>query len=299
MAIEGFDWALVQSFVAVFDAGSITKAARRSGARQPTLSRHLAELEEQLGAPLFERTGRGVTPTGLAIAAREAARQMELGASALSRAVIEQRDTLAGTVRVTTSQVAATYLLPPILAALHEASPRIQIELVASNDVKDLLSREADIAVRMVRPSQSAIVARKLADIPVGACAHERYLASRGTPRTWDDLAGHTLIGYDRDDTILRGFARVGIKLARERFAFRTDDQIAYGRLVAAGAGVGFVALYNTAHWPGVRQILPSIAVAPLPCWLAVRREVRASRVVRRVYDHLADAIPKALSAHT
>ena len=63
-----------------------------------------------------------------------------------------------------------------------------------------------------------------------------------------------------------------------------------------AGAGIGFVAAYNIAHWPGVQPLLPMLKIPPLPCWLAVHREIRGSRVVRRVYDFLAEAIPRALA---
>ena len=291
-----FDWALVKSFVAVLDAGSLMGAARQLGAQQPTLSRHVAELEAQLGAPLFERTGRGVVPTALALQIANAARQMESGADALAQAVARGREATTGTVRISTSDVAAVWLLPEVLAGLREAEPGIQVELVASNALTNLLRREADIAVRMVRPAQASLVAKKLADLPIVAAAHERYLARAGTPRRPDDLQQHTLIGYDRDDLLLRGFAAMGFPVAREQFALRTDDQVAYGRLVAAGAGIGFVTAYNLHHWPGVQPVLPMLKIPALPCWLAVHREIRGSRVVRRVYDYLADAIPAVLS---
>lgn len=291
-----FDWTLVRSFLAVLDAGSLMGAARRLGAQQPTLSRHVAELEAQLGAPLFERTGRGVTPTTLALAIADSARQMASGADALSRALAGRRAATGGTVRLSTSQVAAAYLLPPILAALQVWAPEIQVELVVSNQLTNLLRREADIAVRMVRPTQGSLVARKLGEIPICAAAHETYLARAGTPLQPLDLLHHRLIGYDSDDTIERGFAALGLPLPRAAFALRTDDQVAYGRLVAAGAGVGFVARYNLPHWSGVRPLLPMLQIPPLPCWLAVHREIRGNRVVKRVYDFLADAVPAALA---
>jgi DNA-binding transcriptional LysR family regulator len=271
-------------------------AARRLNAQQPTLSRHVAELEAQLGTPLFERTGRGVTPTAAALAIADAARQMEAGAMTLSRSLTTARDAETGTVRITTSEVAATWLLPPLLAQLQAQEPGIAVELVASNQLTNLLRREADIAVRMVRPAQASLVARKLGEIPIIAAAHRDYLARFGTPKRPEDLAGHRLIGFDRDDGILKGFAQMGMPLTREHFALRTDAQIAYGQLVAAGAGIGFVAQYNLRHWPGVLALLPQLAPPPLPCWLAVHREIRASRLVRRVYDFLAEAIPPALA---
>lgn len=295
--LEHFDWALVRSFLAVLDAGSLLGAARRLGAQQPTLGRHVAQLEAQLGAPLFERTGRGVTPTALAQAIAPAARQMAQGADALAQALAGRRALAGGTVRITTSQVAAVWLLPPLLAPLLAEEPGLQIELVASNALSNLLRREADIAVRMVRPVQQSLVARKMGDIPLVAAAHRSYLARAGTPRVPADLLQHRLIGYDQDDTIVRGFARLGTPLSREHFALRTDDQVTYGQLLAQGAGIGFVAAYNLAQWPGVVPLLPQLKIPPLPCWLAVHREIRGNPLVRRVFDHLAATVPAALAA--
>jgi DNA-binding transcriptional LysR family regulator len=289
---ETFDWTLVRSFLAVLDAGSLTRAARVLKAHQPTLSRHVAELEAQLGVPLFERTGRGVTPTAAALSIADAARQMHDGADQLGRVLARQREATAGSVRITTSEVAACWLLPPVLAALQAEEPGIQVELVASNALNNLLRREADIAVRMVQPQQGSLIARKLGQIPICAAAHDSYLARAGTPRAPGDLLAHRLIGYDGDDLLVRGFAALGYPITRSQFALRTDDQVAYGRLVAAGAGIGFVAAYNLAHWPGVRPLLPMLKIPPLPCWLAVHREIRSNPVVRRVYDFLAQALP-------
>ena len=297
MERDPFDWSLVRSFLAVLDAGSVMGGARRLGMQQPTVSRHLAELEVQLNAPLFERTGRGVVPTALALGIAEAARQMQDGAEALGQAVSRGREATSGTVRLTTSHVAASYLLPPLLAELAIAEPGIHVELVVSNQITNLLRREADIAVRMARPDQASLVARKLAELPIVAAAHQQYLDRAGTPRRPSDLAAHRLIGYDRDETIVKGFAAMGLPIRREQFALRTDDQLAYGRLVAAGAGIGFVAAYNLRHWPGVAPVLPMLQIPPLPCWLAVHREIRSSRIVRRVFDFLVEAIPRALGS--
>ena len=146
-----------------------------------------------------------------------------------------------------------------------------------------------------MRPEQTSLVARKLGSVGIGAYAHERYLQRAGIPREPAELVQHTLIGYARDELIERGFAALGLPLRRESFSLRTDDQVAYGRLVAEGAGIGFVAHYNAPYWPGVRRVLPQLAIPPLPCWLAVHREIRSSKVVRRVYDFLSEAVPRVL----
>ena len=296
MTTESFDWALVKSFIAVLDTGSLMGAARKLSAQQPTLSRHIAELESQLGAPLFERTGRGVIPTAAALAIADAAREMDAGAMALSRVLARQRETTTGVVRVSVSQIVASYLLPQLLATFQEMEPGIQIELVVSNQLSNLLRREADIAVRMVRPTQGSLIAKKIGDVPIVACAHKRYLKRSGTPQEPLQLLQHQLIGYDRDEMIIKGFAQAGLPIERNLFHIRTDDQVAYGRLVEAGCGIGFLAQYSLRHFAGVIPILPTLNIMPLPCWLVVHREIRSSLIVRRVYDFLADALPHELA---
>ncbi len=294
-----FDWALVRSFLAVYNAGSLTGAARATGVQQPTLSRHVAELEAQLGVALFGRTGRGLAPTAMARAIADAAQQMEQAARSLAHTVVGQRTDIRGTVRVACSSMAAAYLMPPLLAAFVNTEPDIQIELVVSNELSNVLRRETDIALRMVRPEQNSVIAKKLAEIAIGAVAHEGYLKRYGVPRSPPDLLRHRLLGFDQDETIDRGMARMGVPLQREAFAFRTDDQVAYARLVANGAGVGFVSLYALTDMPGVVQLMPELPIPPLPCWLAVHAEIADNRAIRLVYDFLAQAVPAELARRT
>jgi DNA-binding transcriptional LysR family regulator len=291
-----FDWTLIRSFVAVLDAGSLMGAARKTGAMQPTLSRHISELEAQLGVPLFERTGRGVVPTAAALGIADAAREMEGGALALRQALETQRNQKDGTVRLSASQVVASAVMPRVLAEFSEAEPGIQIELVASDVVTNLLRREADIAVRMIRPEQTSLIAKKLIDVPLVACAHRAYLDRAGTPRRTADLLNHRLIGNDRSNAIIRGFAAMGYTVNKDHFAFRSDDHVVTGQLIAAGCGIGFAARYHMQQWPGVVPILPMLKLPTLPCWLAVHREIRSNRVVRRTYDFLAARLPELLS---
>jgi len=290
-----FDWRLVRSFLAVFDRGSLLGAARALGASQPTLGRQIAQLESQLGVVLFERTGRGLVPTAMAQRLATSARAMEAGAHALTRSVSGADAVETGTVRLSASQPVAVHLLPPLLLRMRQALPAVQVELVASNDVSNLLRREADIAVRMVPPDQASLVIRRVGKITLGAYAHRDYLRRRGSPRQPLDLAGHDLVGMDRDDGIVRGFAGFGVPLAREQFAFRSDDLNVYWQAVRAGLGVGFVADYVARTDPEVQPVLPMLKIPPLPVWLAVHREIRTNKRIRAVYDFLAHGIAAAL----
>ncbi|MDD5325237.1 MAG: LysR family transcriptional regulator [Polaromonas sp.] len=292
---NNFDWRLVRSFLAALEQGSLLGAARVLKASQPTVGRHVAELEAQLGVVLFERTGRGLMPTPMALRLAASARAMESGADQLARSVSGAEAGISGTVRITASQPVACYLLPPILAQMRQALPEVQVELVASNAVSNLLRREADIALRMVQPDQTSLVAKRIGKVTISAYAHRDYLRRRGMPRQMADLPGHELVGSDRDETMLRGFASFGFPVAREAFAFRSDDLIACWEAVRAGLGVGFLADYLARSDSQLVPLLPMIKIAPLPIWLTVHREIRTSRRIRAVYDFLSQAVPKVL----
>ena len=291
-----FDWRLVRSFLAALDHGSLLGAARTLHTSQPTLGRHIAELESQLGVVLFERTGRGLVPTATALKLADAARGMEAGAEQLACTLSGARAQDTGTVRVTASTPVAVNILPPILSQMRQALPGIQVELVANNTVSNLLRREADIAVRMVRPEQGTLIAKKIGDVAMGAFAHRAYLARRSPIRQPMDLLDHDLIGGDTDTAILNGFKAIGYPAGKDLFAFRTDDLIVQWEAVRAGLGVGFVASYMARSDVGVMQVLPdALRIPPLPMWLAVHREIRTNRLIRAVYDFLASALPSAI----
>ena len=293
-----FDWRLVRSFLAVLDLGSLLAAARSLGVSQPTLGRHITELESQLASVLFERTGRGLLPTRTALQLAQAARQMQDGALQLSRTLADTKSQASGTVRITASVPVAVQLLPPILLNLRLALPDIQIELVSSNQVSNLLRREADIAIRMVRPDQTSLVARKLGEAAVGAYAHRDYLARRGVPALPAELLQHELVGSDTDPAIRQGFEAMGFPVPREAFALRSDDLLVQWQAVRAGLGIGFLADYQARLDPAVQPVLAGqLQIPPLPMWLAVHREIRTSRHIRAVFDFLATALPAALAA--
>ncbi|MFY8042574.1 MAG: LysR family transcriptional regulator [Rhodoferax sp.] len=293
---RAFDWSLVRSFLAVLDQGSLLAAARTLNTSQPTVGRHIAELESQWSVLLFERTGRGLVPTASAMQLAESARSMEAAALQLTRTLSDNQGYAQGTVRITGSTPVATQLLPAVLARMRLALPQVQVELVASNQVSNLLRREADIAVRMVRPEQNSLIAKKLGSVGIGAYAHQGYLARRGALRTPTDMLLHDLIGGDTDATILQGFQAMGFPVTREAFAIRTDDLIVQWRAVQAGLGIGFVADYMARTDPDIIRILPGqLTIPPLPMWLAVHREIRTNQRIRAVYDFLAESLPDLL----
>lgn len=294
-ALSLFDWKLIRSFLAVLERGSLLGAAKSLDSSQPTIGRHLAELERQLGVVLFERTGRGLVPTRVALSVAEHARAMAGSAEAIGRILTGQTQQLAGTVRITASQAVATCMLPGLLAQLREQEPSIAIEVVASNAIDNLLRREADIAIRMVRPDQASLIARRIGQVEIGAYGQREYLRRRGVPRTPADLLRHDLIGLDRDDLIVRSFRAMGQPIEREAFGLRSDDHLVLWQALRAGLGIGFAARWLAERDPNVQRVLPDLPVPPLPVWLTVHREIRSSARIRAVFDFLARAIPTIL----
>jgi len=202
---------------------------------------------------------------------------------------------VSGTVRITASQPVACYLMPPVLAEMRRALPEIQVALEASNAVSNLLRREADIALRMVRPNQATLVAKKIGMVTLGAYASRDYLVRHSAPRQPMDLFDHELIGYDKVDDIVRGFRAYSQAVTHEAFALRSDDLIVHWQAVRAGLGIGFIANYLAQTDVTVQRVLPTMVLPALPMWLTVHREIRTNQRIRAVYDFLAKALPPLL----
>lgn len=292
---QHFNWDLIASFLAVMEQGSLQAAGRRLGLSQPTVGRHMADLELQLGAALFERTGKGLLPTAMAHALVDSARAMQAGAASLARTLAGVDTSAVGSVRITASTTVATYLLPPVLVHMRRSLPDIRVELVSSNAMSNLLLREADIAVRMVRPEQSSVVAKKIGQVNIGAWAHQSYIDRSGHPKELLDLLRHDLIGGDTDEAILKGIQAHAPQVDKSIFRFCTDDLVVQWQAVRTGLGIGFVADYLARSEPHMVKLVPALKVPPLPMWLAVHREVRSNHRIRAVYAYLAEYLPVML----
>lgn len=284
------DWNLLRAFVAVLEHGSLTRAAQRLGTSQPTLSRQIAALEASLGAALFERAARRLKPTPQAQALAEPAARMLAAVQAMAHTADSAASQLAGTVRLTASEVTSAHILPPLLVRLATQHPEIQVELVASNDLNNLLEREADIAVRMVRPTQGALIARHLADWPLGFYAHQSYLADR-SPVTPQNMLQQRWIGFDQSMQMIEGFRAGGFEVDRRFFHFRCDNQIVGFEAMRAGLGLGVAVAPLAQRQPGLVQLLNEVALPVLPVWLTAHRELRGSQRLRLVFDFLAEAL--------
>lgn len=290
-ALSSADWSLIQAFLAVAEEGSLSGAARALGASQPTLGRQIKTLEQQLSASLFLRQARGLelTETGAALVGPARAMRDAMGQIALTAA--GQSAQIEGTVRITASVMTSLYHLPDIIAKIRLEEPAIAIELVPADDTRNLLYREADIAVRMYRPTQLELVTQHVGDIPLTICASKGYLARRGSLNGPADLWNHDFVGYDTNPSIIDGFKELGIEVSRDFFKVRCDDHATYWNLVRAGCGIGFAQGSIAKDDPDIIAIDPGVEIPSLPIWLVAHEAMRHTPRIRRVWDLLAEGL--------
>ncbi len=289
---DPFDWNDLKAMIAVAETGSLSAAAATTGVSQPTLGRRIQALEASLGLTLFERGPQGMTLTDSGAEMLAHARKMQEAAGRLSLAATGRAETLEGTVRITAPQVMSTYHLPAILTRLLDAEPGVEVELVASDLTDNLLRREADIAIRMYRPTQADLIAKKVTEIRLGLYASQDYLAAYGAP-TLETMMQHRMVGYDRNPTITDWMRAEGVTPPPGFLRMRVDDQVVYWRMVMAGAGIGAHQRSVGDAEPGVQRVLHDLNMPTLPVWLTVHEELRTSALIRRVYDFLAEALSK------
>lgn len=285
------DWTLLRAFLAVAETGSLSAAARRLGASQPTLGRQIRTLEVELGTELFHRQPRGLALTETGAVLLAPARAMGEAAGQIALVAAGQDARLEGTVRITASHAFSVYHLPPILARIRAAEPGIGIELVPSDATTNLLYREADIALRMYRPTQLDLVTRHIADLPLALIASRDYLRRRSTPQVPEDLLDHDVIGYDTSPMIEDGFRQAGFPVTRDFFKLRTDDNIAYLEMIRAGCGIGFSQVSVARADPSLVILDLGLAIPTLPLWLTAHEAMRQTPRIRRVWDLLVDAL--------
>jgi DNA-binding transcriptional LysR family regulator len=288
MATRAPDWHFFRAFLAVVREGSLSSAARVLGTTQPTMGRQVAALEASLGVKLFTRSLDGLSPTEAGLRLIPSAEAMAAAVEAAQRLASGEVDEERGTVRVTASEVIGSEVLPSILAEIHAVHPRISVELALSNRNEDLLRGDADIAVRMARPTQGALVAKRIGRIDVGLYCHRRYLKVHTMPRRLEDLRHHVLIGYDRDQAYARLLERMGVPSTRNMFAFRSDSELAQLAALSAGFGIGASQLGIARRDKNLVPVLHSEFIFPMEVWLAMHRDLRSSRRIRLMFDQLA-----------
>ncbi len=283
-------WDLYRSFLHVLNAQSLSGAARSLGLTQPTVGRHISELETGLGLVLFTRSQTGLQPTDAALQLRVQLEEMQHAAAAIERSA-HGHNAVRGAVRISASDVVGVEILPPILAPLRTRYPELAIELVLSDAVQDLLGREVDIAVRMTQPQQDLLLAQRVGEVALGFYAHESYLAARGEPKTLTDLASHSLIGFDMETPFLRA---AGTRLGgwkREGFAYRCDSNLAQMALVRAGAGIGVYQSGLADREKNLVRVLKKEMNMRMATWVTMHSDLRHSARCKTVFDALVSGL--------
>lgn len=292
-------WELYRTFLSVLTEGSLSGAARSLGITQPTAGRHIAALEKALGLALFTRSPTGLLATEAALALRSQAEAMESTAASLERTAASQGDGVRGVVRITASDVIGVEVLPPIAGQLRREHPELEIELVLTNQVQDLLRREADIAVRMTPPKQEMLIARRVGKIELGLYATRQYLEQHGVPRNIDDVSRHTLIGFDTENAFLRAARKSLPNLHRKMFNLRTDSDLAILALIRAGAGLG-VCQVPLARGPGgepLVRVLPRQISLSLETWITMHEDLRNRPSCRVTFEALVTGLQRHVAA--
>jgi DNA-binding transcriptional LysR family regulator len=281
-------WELFRTFLEVVRDGSLSGAARKLGLTQPTVGRHIDALEAALALALFTRSPQGLTATPAALELVDHAEAMAAASAALRRTASGGAKADRGTVRITASEMIGCEVLPPMLASFRESHPGITLELALNNRNEDLLRRDADIAVRMVRPRQKSLVARRIGRSIIGFYAHREYLKKHGVPKMLTELENHSLIGFDRDDWALRSLGPLPRPVTRDNFGFRSDSDLAQFAALKAGAGIGGCQ-QNIAR--RVKELVPVLADTlhfELEVWIAMHGDMKSTGRVRLLFDHLA-----------
>lgn len=282
------NWEWYRSFLHVLETGSLSAAGRAMGLTQPTVGRHIDSLEAALGLKLFTRSFDGFTPTDAAHELKPYAAGLAATAAAMRRVASGHGTGVRGTVRLSASEVIGVEVLPPILTALRNEHPALEIELVLSNQADDLLRREADIAVRMFRPEQQALVATRVGGIELGMHAHESYLAAHGVPQSLAELPRFALIGFDQESAFIRRLQAKFKAFSRGAFAFRADSDLAQLGAIRAGLGIGVCQSGLAARDPRLVRVLHKQFSLTLDTWVAMHEDLRGSARCAATFAALA-----------
>jgi len=285
------DWDLCRSFLAILREGSLSAAGRLLGLAHPTVRRHLEALEDSLGAALFIRSPTGLMPTDIALALREPAEAMEAAFDQMLRMASGAGEAVAGTVRITASQVMGAEVLPPLLNRLRQRHPDLQFELELSDDLADLMRRDADLAVRMLRPTQGDLLAQRVGQVRLGLYAHQSWVDRHGLPASFVALVqARQLIGYDRQRGLIDALAAQGHQLARGDFGLRSDSNLAQLAAMRAGLGVAICQAPLAARDRALVRLFPSIGGA-MEIWLACHPAMSSVARVRASLDGIGKGI--------
>lgn len=284
-----FDWSQAQAFLATAETGSFSGAAIQLGLSQPTVGRHVAALESDLGLLLFDRVGKSLVLTDNGLALVEHVKAMNDAADQLSLAALGQDKTIAGPVSITASDVFCAYILPPIIERIRLAYPEVQIEIVSSNEVQDLRRREADIAIRNVEPTHPDLYAKRLRTTQGNLFGATSYLDRLGRPATIKDFSERTTFIGDTSGRVLQMLTSMGVSVTPEQFCITANSGVAMWELVKRGVGLAVMFKDLADITPEVEVILPKEITVDVPVWLVSHSELKTNARIRAIFDVLSE----------
>ncbi len=276
--------------LAMVRSGTLAAAAERLGVDASTVFRALQRIERGLGLALFERSRSGYLANELAQALAEQAEQVEAALEAARSAAQQRPDSVAGTVRITTTDTILHGLVAPALKPLRAAHPLLDYELHAGNELASLTRRDADIAVRATRRPPQHLVGRHVGPIRVAL-----YTAKKSPIKRFDDLAPATS-WIAPDDALPEHPSVVWRKrrFPKAQPAYRVSSILTVMELVALGLGVGVLPLFLAAPRTDLRQLGEVLDECQTELWLLTHPESRHLRRVSTVYGHLAETMSLA-----
>lgn len=286
--MDNLDWNQLKAFLETAETGSLSAAARKLGLSQPTLSRQVAAIERRLGVTLFERVGKAMVLTGTGLDLLEHTRTMGAAADAVSLTANGLSQAAEGVVTVSATDTVAVCLLPPLLRQLREQAPGIQIEVVSSDAMSDLLRREADIAIRHLKPEQPDLIARHIREVEAHYYASKDWVRQNGHPRTAEEAARLPFVGSDRSGQYLAFLRHHGLPLTEASFSCYASNTAAHWALVSQGLGIGPMMKEIAEATPNMVRVLDDVPPVRFPIWLVTHRELRTARRIRVVFEAMA-----------
>lgn len=275
----GPDWQDLRVFVALARHGSLSATARALSVNHATIARRIQSLELSLGHKLVERRRDGYALTAAGTRTLAAARDMEAAADALQRA--GEDDAPRGLVRVNAPPALAQGFLIPHLASLTADHAGLDIELATDLRVVSLDRHEADVAVRMVRPRDGDVVAKRLAVVDYG------FYGTAALGRRVAKGAAPVFVGFDEANADIPEAAWLAEHFPRARVAFRASHHAAQAAAAVAGAGLALLPHYIGRRTAGLRHCDLGALPAGREVWVITRRQGREQMPVRTVVDAL------------
>jgi DNA-binding transcriptional LysR family regulator len=286
--MDTLDWNMIRAFSATAETGSLSGAARALGLTQPTLSRQVAALEASLGVMLFDRVGKKLVLTAAGEGLLGYARTMAASADDMSLAAAGRAEDISGRVTISASDAMAAYLMPGIVARLQREVPQVTISIVSTNALSDLRRREADIALRHLRPTEPELIGRLVCEYPAHFYASDDWIAQKGMPANLADIVRHGLIAFEPVDRFLAHMQAEGVPVAEDDLRIMSENSVVVWEMIKAGLGIGLMLEPIAAATPGVVRLLPEDFAIAAPLWLVTHRELRTARRIRLVYDIIA-----------